>query len=53
MEDFLSKRQVKLSKIHFSGDAIAKKNGVRNHSVGFPDGVRAQVAIEKYYLSLI
>lgn len=53
MEGFLSDRGIKVSKIHFSGDAIAKRNGVRNHSVGFPGGVRAQVEIEKYYLSLL
>lgn len=52
MERFLSNYSVDLKKIHFSGEAVAKKIGVGNHSIGFPEGKRARVAIENYYASL-
>ncbi|WP_394062394.1 heparinase II/III-family protein [Alcaligenes sp. WGS1538] len=52
MEEFLGSYPVHLRKIHFSGEAVAKKNGVGNHSVGFPDGMRARSVIESYYANL-
>ena len=50
MEDILeSKFPNVLRKIHFSGNDVALKKSIRNHSVGFPDGLDAKAAIRKYY----
>ena len=50
MEDILeSKFPNVLKKIHFSGNEMALKKSIRNHSVGFPDGLDAKAAIRKYY----
>lgn len=38
-----------LKKIHFSGNDVALKKSVRNHSVGFPDGLDAKTAIKNFY----
>lgn len=38
-----------LKRIHFSGNDVAQKKSIRNHSVGFPNGLDAKTAIRKYY----
>lgn len=41
--------ECQLSSHYFSGDELSKKNGIKNHSIGYPDGKNIRQILTDYY----